>query len=1079
MKFLFPTILFLSLIYSDAEAQFAGGSGTEENPWQVETLEQLQLIADTLYLDQHFIQIADIDAGEEENGTNFNPIGESESPFTGTYDGNGFIISGLTINLSGANGAGLFGYAENARIKNTGLVLTTVSGNRFVGGLAGWFRGGWISNSFCKCTISADGRAGGLVGYNWSGEISDSYVAGDISGNFRIGGLVGVNVDNGSVSTSYAGGKVTGNDHIGGLVGQNDASVINSYWDMEATGQNDGIGFGDTNGATGRTTSEMTGASAYDYMPEFDFRRVWLLTEGYPALNWEDVQAIEPPELEAPPMVELISPEDEAIINHPKPDFYWNEARDAFSYQIQIATDEDFDSLLVDNQELEETFYPAEDSLPSNTPWFWRVRGINPAGKGEWSETRSFTILDTPFAGGSGTESDPWHISSVEQLQDINEYPESHFLQVRDIHAGHTEFWNDGKGFKQIGWRESGDHFHIFSGTFDGGGFEISGLVINRAESYLGLFGYTEEARIKNISLVEASISGASQTGGLVGWMRNGTIKNSHFSGEVTGGSNTGGLVGRISITQIEHSSATGYVLGGMSVGGLIGRNSGSDITDSYARVEVSQRWSLGHAGGLIGLSSGNIENSYAVGNVTSSNSYIGGLIGSHRGLIKNSFSEGNVSGEDRIGGLIGENRGEVRNAHATGNVSGRDLIGGLIGKNFSDVHDSYAAGEVAGKRETGGLTGLNTGNITRSHAAVDVTGYVFTGGLVGRNQRNITSSYAGGDVSGNGYVGGLTGSNAGISIVQGSYSLGSVEGEQRVGGLAGANLNDAQIHHSFSAGNVSGDEETGGFLGFNDANLENSYWNTESSELEQGIGSGASTGATGLTTDQMTGESAFNHMTDFDFYNFWLLTESYPALFWEEVTAVPPPPITVALSSPANEQTGLPVRDTLRWQKSDRIDEYQLQISTSEDFSNLIADSTLSDSKFAYELEYETTWYWRVKALYMTGEGDWSDIWSFETVVSTSAGHDELPVTYKLHQNYPNPFNPVTVIRYELPENNEVLIEIYDILGRRVAVLVNDMKKAGVQRTVWDASNVASGTYLYRLQAGDFIQSRSMLLVK
>ncbi len=91
----------------------------------------------------------------------------------------------------------------------------------------------------------------------------------------------------------------------------------------------------------------------------------------------------------------------------------------------------------------------------------------------------------------------------------------------------------------------------------------------------------------------------------------------------------------------------------------------------------------------------------------------------------------------------------------------------------------------------------------------------------------------------------------------------------------------------------------------------------------------------------------------------------------------------------------------------------------------------------------------------------------------------DTRPGRFHLSQNYPNPFNPETVFRYELPVESEVVFEVYDILGRRVAVLVNERKSAGSHQATWDASNMASGTYIYRLQAGDFVQSRQMLLIK
>jgi len=88
-------------------------------------------------------------------------------------------------------------------------------------------------------------------------------------------------------------------------------------------------------------------------------------------------------------------------------------------------------------------------------------------------------------------------------------------------------------------------------------------------------------------------------------------------------------------------------------------------------------------------------------------------------------------------------------------------------------------------------------------------------------------------------------------------------------------------------------------------------------------------------------------------------------------------------------------------------------------------------------------------------------------------------PGRYHLAQNYPNPFNPVTVISYELPVDSKVRLEVYDILGRRVTVLVSEIQETGTHQATWDASNAASGVYIYRLRAGDFVQSRQMLLVK
>ena len=97
----------------------------------------------------------------------------------------------------------------------------------------------------------------------------------------------------------------------------------------------------------------------------------------------------------------------------------------------------------------------------------------------------------------------------------------------------------------------------------------------------------------------------------------------------------------------------------------------------------------------------------------------------------------------------------------------------------------------------------------------------------------------------------------------------------------------------------------------------------------------------------------------------------------------------------------------------------------------------------------------------------------------------DELvPITYTLHQNYPNPFNPTTSLRYDLPENNLVNITIYDMLGREVKALINQTQDAGYRSVIWDATNdygkpVSAGIYLCQIQAGEFISTKKMVLLK
>jgi len=89
------------------------------------------------------------------------------------------------------------------------------------------------------------------------------------------------------------------------------------------------------------------------------------------------------------------------------------------------------------------------------------------------------------------------------------------------------------------------------------------------------------------------------------------------------------------------------------------------------------------------------------------------------------------------------------------------------------------------------------------------------------------------------------------------------------------------------------------------------------------------------------------------------------------------------------------------------------------------------------------------------------------------------MPKTYSLAQNFPNPFNARTRINFALPQQSDVTIEVYNILGQKTATLAEGLLPAGNHTVIWDASNVASGVYYYRLTAGDFSAIKMMTLLK
>jgi hypothetical protein len=108
-----------------------------------------------------------------------------------------------------------------------------------------------------------------------------------------------------------------------------------------------------------------------------------------------------------------------------------------------------------------------------------------------------------------------------------------------------------------------------------------------------------------------------------------------------------------------------------------------------------------------------------------------------------------------------------------------------------------------------------------------------------------------------------------------------------------------------------------------------------------------------------------------------------------------------------------------------------------------------------------------------------WTYTWIGNSMSGVEDGIDNVVAKYELSQNYPNPFNPATVINYSLQKTGMVSLSVYNVLGQKVATLVNKVESAGVHNVTFDASNLTSGVYIYRIQAGSFTQSKKMILLK
>jgi len=230
------------------------------------------------------------------------------------------------------------------------------------------------------------------------------------------------------------------------------------------------------------------------------------------------------------------------------------------------------------------------------------------------------------YATSNGSSGDPYFISSLDNLYWLTQTSgdwDKYFLQTTDIDATTTSDWDGGAGFSPIGNSTSN-----FTGSYNGGGYTIGNLFINRSSNYQGLFGYiygdASTTEIQGLGLTNVDITGNDYTGGLAGYIKYySTISNCYCTGSVSGALYVGGLIGQcFNYTTINNCYSTGSVKGTWCIGGLIGyhRTYGS-INNSYSHSDVTRSsGTITSFGGFCGnIHYSTVENCYSTGDVFSS----------------------------------------------------------------------------------------------------------------------------------------------------------------------------------------------------------------------------------------------------------------------------------------------------------------------------------------------------------------------------------------------------------------------------------------------------------------------------
>ncbi len=830
LSVLMAVLLLLSApipVYAETEAvanttEFAGGTGTAEDPYIITTMSHLNNVRN--YLDAHFRMDANIEFTDTHfasggifynNGKGWLPIGNATTPFTGSFDGNGHTITDLQVKASASSAssyvyAGLFGYADNASIKNLGLLNGSISGSvsssYFYGVYAGSLVGYVNSNTtITECyntgsvtASSCSAYAGGLVGYvSTSGcTLTACYNTGTVSATAKTsgssstyayaGGIVAYISNYSSVANCYNTGNITGNNaewsstsyfcsYAGGITGGSgkifqcyNTGVVTAKASSSDCKRYSGAisGAGNqvescyyiegcalnaagTNLGTACTAEQMQKQATYR---GFDFDTVWTLAgnSGYALPALQSLENIHTKKTLSITMA--TAPQ--------KLSYQTGEPLDVTGGQIQVSYHDGSTETVDMTADVVSGFYSTRVGTQNLT--------VTYAGR-----TTNFSVIieeydNTNFADGWGTAENPYIITTKEHLKNVNLQTSAHYRMDADIvfteadFASDGAFYNNGKGWEPIS---------TFSGVFDGNGHTVTGLQINcTSVSNVGLFKAMSGGAVKNLGMVDSKIVAQSKydmtVGGIVGTVNGGTIINCYNTGSVTA-ENT--------------CSYNGYYT---YVGGIAGwRNGSAVITDCYnTGVVTGNADSCGvYAGGIVGNSndSTSMTNVYNTGAATAVSdtglAYAGGIAGNFNGgTITDAYNTGDISasggtGDVKSGGILGHANATMMYCHNTGKITATTTASSFY----------YAlAGGIAGKLNSGtAKICYNTGEVLAIANISEAETYAYAGGIAGIcgtiiNCYNIGTVHA--EAVKYAYVGGIV-AQGGYSAVRNCYNAGSV----------------------------------------------------------------------------------------------------------------------------------------------------------------------------------------------------------------------------------------------------------------------------------------------------------------
>ena len=538
-------------------AAFAGGSGTVENPYQIANGAQLAKLAQDVndgnnYAGTYFVLTADIvlndisdwESWETTAPTNsWTPIGSNyEQPFTGTLDGDSHSVSGIYIN-STENYQSLVGnLGKGGTLRNLGVEASYIKGNEWVGGLCGENFHGTVSNCYNSATIIGYEDIGGVCGRNNNGELTNCYNTGKIEGSKSyVGGVCGYNVSS-TMTNCYNTGSVagTGDYYTGGVCGYNWGTVSNCYNSGSVTSTGSYTG-----GVCGRNMMS-TVTNSYN---SGNVKGTGDYTGGVCGYN------------------------DEGTVTN-----CYNTGSIADGSYAGGVCGKTWSGTVANCYYLTGTaaggIGSGSGEATAKTTDQFKSGEVAFLLQGEQTEQvwgQTIGTEDYPVLGGkkvynnNGTYSnmamdgDFYLISTADELRLFASMVNSGQTSINgrltaDIELNNTTGWeNWGSTPPANSWTPIGDRSNYFIGTFDGQGHTISGLYVNGSDYSIynvGLFGCLEDGgTVENVGVTKSYMQSSDDTGGIVGLMYGGTIRNCYCTGIVRcqggfGGGCGGGIVG-------------------------------------------------------------------------------------------------------------------------------------------------------------------------------------------------------------------------------------------------------------------------------------------------------------------------------------------------------------------------------------------------------------------------------------------------------------------------------------------------------------------------------------------------------